>query len=178
MPSHPRQVFASHRHRLLGLPPNIRGALWILGSAVLFTGMSVMVKSLGDAFDPFEIAFFRSLTALVFMMPFMFHQAGTAFKTRRPFLHLVRGGLGSMGMMCGFYALVHLPLATANAISFSRAIFLVPLAMLVIGEVVGIKRVSAAVIGFIGVLIIYVQVSTWIMQLLWRQAARSLLPEQ
>jgi drug/metabolite transporter (DMT)-like permease len=116
--------------------------------------MGVMVKSLGGKFDSFEIAFFRSLTALIFMMPFMFHQAGSAFRTSRPVFHILRGVLGSTGMMCGFYALVHLPLATANAISFSRAIFLVPLAMLFVGEVVGPRRLTAALVGFAGVLII------------------------
>lgn len=57
-------------------------------------------------------------------------------------------------MMCGFYALVHLPLADANAISFARALFLVPMAFFFLSERVGVRRIAATIVGFVGVLLI------------------------
>lgn len=139
---------------ILALPPNLRGALWMLGSALFFTVMSSLVKILGTRLDSFEVAFFRSLTGMLFILPLLLRLGRRGVHTRRPWLHLLRGAFGSLGMMLGFYAFVHLPLATASALSFSRTLFLVPLAFLFIGEVVGTRRIVATLAGFIGVLII------------------------
>ena len=56
-------------------------------------------------------------------------------------------------MFLGFYAIVALPLADAQAISFSRNLFLVPLAAFILSEAVGPRRAIAACVGFVGVLI-------------------------
>jgi drug/metabolite transporter (DMT)-like permease len=53
----------------------------------------------------------------------------------------------------GFYAYQKLPLADANALSFTRTLWLVPLAGLVLREPIGPLRISAALVGFVGVLI-------------------------
>lgn len=135
------------------LPANVRGALWILAAAVLFSGMMTLVKFLGGRFDSMQIAFFRALTGLLFVIPLLVREGGGGFRTRRPWLHTARGFAGASAMLCGFYALVHLPLADATAITFGRALFLVPLAILLLGERVGIRRASATAAGFIGVLI-------------------------
>ncbi len=147
-------VVQSYLHRWRNLPPNLRGALWLLMSAVLFTGMSTLVKFLGSRYAALEVAFFRSLTGLIFILPFLFRAGGVGFKTQRLRMHLLRGLCGTGGMMCGFYALVHLPLADANAISFSRALFLVPMAFLFVGEVAGWRRGLATIVGFAGVLVV------------------------
>jgi drug/metabolite transporter (DMT)-like permease len=46
-----------------------------------------------------------------------------------------------------------MPLADANALSFTRTLWLVPLAAFVVRETVGPLRIGAAVVGFVGVLI-------------------------
>jgi drug/metabolite transporter (DMT)-like permease len=74
-------------------------------------------------------------------------------KTQIPLLQMMRGVVGSLAMFLGFYAIVALPLADAQAISFSRNLFLVPLAAFILAEAVGPRRAIAAAIGFIGVLI-------------------------
>ena len=70
-----------------------------------------------------------------------------------PGLHLARALAGSFAMMCGFYALTHLPLATATAITFSRPFFLIVLAVLFLGEPVRWRRWSATAVGFAGVIV-------------------------
>ena len=145
---------AQIRKKLASLPPNIQGTLWILASAVLFTVMATLVKVLGGRLNSWEVAFFRSLTAIIVVFPLMARHGWSGFHTKRPLLHLVRGTFGSLGMMCGFYAFVHLPLATASAISFSRTLFVVPLACFFVGEIIGMRRIGATLAGFLGVLII------------------------
>ena len=55
--------------------------------------------------------------------------------------------------MMGFYAIVNLPLADAQAIRFSSSFFLVPLAAIFLKEKIGLRRTLAALVGFTGVLI-------------------------
>lgn len=134
---------------------NKRAALWLLASAVCFTGMSVLVKLLGASLHPFQISFFRGVVSMLVILPFMMRAGGlmAGIKTQVPALQFGRGVVGSMAMFLGFYAIVHLPLADAQAISFSRNLFIVPLAGLLLAEIIGLRRALAAAVGFIGVII-------------------------
>lgn len=135
------------------LAPNVRGALWLLLSAMLFTVMAVLAKFLGGRLDSFQVAFFRLVFGLVVILPFLLRGGLVMFKTHYPVLQLVRGVVGSSAMLCGFYAMIHLPLANALAYNFTKALFVVPLAFLMLGERPGPRRVAAVAVGFIGVLI-------------------------
>src|SRR3546814_11946561 len=57
-------------------------------------------------------------------------------------------------MLAGFWAIVNLPLAEAVALSYSSPLFVTIGAVLFLGEVVRMRRWSAVVAGFIGVLVI------------------------
>lgn len=137
----------------LALPGNVRGAFWILAASILFSTMSAAVKTVGARLDIFQIAFFRCLIGLLVILPFMVRAGPHVFKTRRPVLHVVRSLTGLVAMFCGFYAITHLPLADATAITFAKPLFMIVLAVLFLGEIVRWRRWSATVLGFIGVLI-------------------------
>lgn len=139
--------------RLASLPANLQGALWVLLSAVLFTTMAAVIKSLGARLDSFQLAFFRASFGLLFVLPFALAGGVAALRTSRPGMHLCRGLAGTVGMMCGIYALTHLSLADATAIGFTKPLFLIVLAALVLREVVRARRWSATALGFVGVLI-------------------------
>jgi drug/metabolite transporter (DMT)-like permease len=57
-------------------------------------------------------------------------------------------------MFCWFSALVTLPLAEAIALGFTQPLFATVLAVLLLGEVVRLRRWTATVIGFLGAMII------------------------
>jgi drug/metabolite transporter (DMT)-like permease len=136
-----------------GLTPNARGALWMLGSAVGFAGMTVLIKYLGDDYPPALQTFYRQAAGFAVLLPIILHHRGAAFATTRPGLLLFRSGAGTIGMMLSFYAFQEMPLADANALSFTRNLWLVPLAAFVVREQVGALRIGAAVVGFLGVLV-------------------------
>ncbi len=136
-----------------GLAPNVRGAIWTVTAACLFTCMATLAKFLGGRLDHFQVTFFRTLTGLLFILPFLIGKGQQGWRTSQPGLHVLRGVLGNVGMICGFYALIHMPLADANAISFARALFVVPLAVIFLSEAVGFRRAAATGVGFVGVLI-------------------------
>lgn len=135
------------------LAPNVRGALWLLASATFFTAMAVLAKTLGERLDSLQLAFFRMFIALLVIVPFLIRGGINSIKTHYPVLQLARGVVGSTAMMCGFYALVHLPLADALAYNFTKALFVVPLAYFILSEPTGPRRIGAVVVGFLGVLV-------------------------
>lgn len=150
-----RQRLAARRDRAsaywLDLPGNTRGALWLLLSASLFTVMAVLTKFLGTRLDPMQVAFFRLFFATLVILPFLIRHGG--FVPAHPRLMSLRGLVGGGAMLCMVYAFIELPLADAQAIQFAQALFLVPLAIVFLREVPGWRRITAVIVGFIGVLI-------------------------
>ncbi len=140
--------------RWLALPGNVRGAVWMLCSGILFTCMGVLVKHLSEVLDPMQIAFFRCLFGTILLIPVVMRLGPRVLYTKRPVMHLVRGLLGVTAMACMFYALANLPLAEVTVISFGKPLFLIFLAALFLGEAVRWRRGTATVIGFIGVIVI------------------------
>ena len=139
--------------RFSSLPANVRGGMWVLMSAILFTGMSTLAKFLGGRLDSFQVVFFRAFLGMIFVLPFLLRAGVDQFKTKRPIMHICRGITGSSAMICGFYAIVHLPLADAIALNYARPLFLVILAVIILREVVGMRRALATIVGFVGVII-------------------------
>jgi drug/metabolite transporter (DMT)-like permease len=136
-----------------GLPANLRGAGWIIVASAIYSGQALIVKTLGQRLDPFEIAFFRCAFGLVAVIPFLYGTRGWTI-SGKPWMHVLRSIVGVSGMFCGFYAVTHLPLATATAISFTKPLFLIVLAVFFLGEVVRWRRWTATAVGFLGVLIV------------------------
>ncbi len=132
---------------------SVRGILWVLVSTVFMTGMVTTVKYLGPRIGVFEIGFFRSFIGLLVTLPFVLRKSEGGMWSRRPWFHLARGGSSAGAQLCGFYAVIHLPMATAIAISFAGPLFVLVLAALILGETVRARRWTATAIGFVGVLI-------------------------
>lgn len=135
------------------LTPNLRGALWMLVSAVCFTAMTTLIKFLGDDYPASLQAFYRQLAGVIVLLPLIARDWRGAFRTTRPGIIVFRSTAGVLALTLGFYAYQKLPLADANALSFTRTLWLVPLAAFVLREPIGPLRIGAAVVGFLGVLI-------------------------
>jgi len=132
---------------------NVRGALWMLGSALGFTAMTVLIKFLGDDYPASLQTFYRQAAGLVILLPIILRRGRAAYATTRPGILFFRSAAGTLGMILSFYAFQKMPLADANALSFTRTLWLVPLAAFVVRETVGPLRIAAAVVGFLGVLL-------------------------
>ncbi len=135
------------------LSGNVRGALWMLASAVTFTLMTSLIKFLGDDYSPALQTFYRQAAGLVVLAPIILRDPAGAFRTSRPGILLYRSLAGTLGLVLAFWAYQRLPLAEANALSFTRTLWIVPLAIFVLREQVGAWRLGATLAGFGGVLI-------------------------
>lgn len=123
-------------------------------SAILFGFMAITLRLAVAQVSSFEAAFFRSLFGLVFSLPLLYVPGLALLRTQNFSLYLVRSLFGTLAMLTTFWALAHLPLAQAVSIGYSTPLFVTIGAVVVLGEVVRLRRWSAVLAGFIGVLII------------------------
>jgi len=93
----------------------------------------------------------------VFALYFPSHGVGL-IRSKKPIQQSFRGSLLLLGTLLNFAALYYLPLTVTIAIFFSVPLIVCLLSVPVLGETVGIRRLSAVFMGFCGVLVI---VSPW-----------------
>lgn len=123
-------------------------------SAVLFGLMVVTLRLATAQVSSFEAAFFRSLFGLVFSLPLLYVPGFALLRTRNFRLYILRALFGMLAMLTSFWAVAHLPLAQAVSIGYSTPLFVTIGAVLMLGEVVRLRRWTAVLAGFAGVLII------------------------
>lgn len=136
----------------LRLPANTRGVVWILLYCATFACADGFAKSLARDLPVVEIACIRYVLSLVLIVPVVMHLGWGCLATRRPAMHVTRALLSNLSQILVYYALTRMALADATAITFTRPLFVVVLAMLVLGERVSWQRGLATAIGFTGVL--------------------------
>ncbi|MBX9775557.1 MAG: DMT family transporter [Xanthobacteraceae bacterium] len=130
-----------------------RGVVLVsLGSLTLVV-MATLVKYLGERLPAMEIFFFRSAVGFLLVLAVLWRDPFEPLRTKRPGMHFVRGGMGAIGNACFFWTLTNMLLADAMALQFSRPLFMIPLAVLFLGEVVGWRRTGVTLAGFLGILI-------------------------
>ncbi|MEJ6781401.1 DMT family transporter [Aminobacter sp. Piv2-1] len=134
--------------------PLIGIALKVVSVAV-FVGMSTAIKATGEV-PAGQIVFYRSFFAIFPILLFLAfrRELRTAFVTRRPFGHVMRGLVGVMAMGFGFFALTQLPLPEAITLNYAQPLLVVVFSALFLGENVRMYRWTAVAIGLIGVVIV------------------------
>lgn len=131
----------------------MRGALWMLAAAVTFTIMTTLVKFLGADYSPAVQTFYRQAAGLAVLLPVVLRNPRATLTTTRPGILAFRSLAGTLGMILAFWAYQEMPLAEANALSFTRTLWIVPLAIFVLRETVGPWRIGATLVGFVGVVL-------------------------
>lgn len=139
--------------RWAGMSPNARGAMLVSAGSFTLVVMATLVKHLGSRIGSFEILFFRSFVGFLFVLPLFATNPFEPFRTRRQGMHLVRGATGAVGNFCFFWTITHMLLADAMALQFSRPLFMIPLAVLFLGEIPSLHRIGVSVVGFVGILL-------------------------
>lgn len=115
--------------------------------------MAMLIKLVGARLHVTQIILVRQCVIFGIMLPAIIHAFPQSLHTNRPFLQLARISVALVAMMAGFTAVIKMPLADATAIGFAKSFFVTIFAILILNEVVGIRRWSALVVGFAGVLI-------------------------
>ncbi|MFN3145388.1 MAG: DMT family transporter [Paracoccaceae bacterium] len=133
----------------------LRAAAWMLGAIVSFTSMAVAGRAVSFELDTFEIMLFRSLIGLAIVLVIArsfghLHE----IRARHMPLHIVRNSCHFAGQNLWFYAITVAPLAQVFALEFTSPLWVTVLAPLVLGERLTRTRVLAALLGFLGILVV------------------------
>lgn len=132
----------------------VRGIALMVVSVLLFSSMDVLIKWVSAEVDTLQVLFFRNLFALVPVAFFIARSGGLAsLRIRHPMGHVWRGLAGVGSMFCFFQALALLPLGDAVALGQSGPIFLTALSVPLLAEKVGVRRWTAVIVGFGGVIV-------------------------
>ena len=134
------------------LAPTTRAALWILLSGICAVMMNVLIRIAAQSMHPFEVAFFRCFFGLVLVLPWIIKGGPGLLRSRNAGFYLLRGAVGLVSMVTWFYGITIVPLATATAVNFTAPLFATIAAAFVLHEDVRLRRWSAVVIGFVGVM--------------------------
>jgi len=119
-----------------------------------FSIMDALAKWLGVTYAVMQLVFFRSLFGFLPVAVVAWRDGGAgALATRRPWAHALRGAFVLGALSLYFLGLKHLQLAEALAIGFTAPLFMTALAGPVLGEQVGLRRWTAVIVGFAGVLV-------------------------
>ena len=94
-----------------------KGILFILSAAFFFSLMTVFVRLSGDV-PTMQKAFFRNIVA-AFLAAFILKRSGEKFYIPRTSLMdmFLRCSVGTMGILCNFWAVDHMRIADANILN-------------------------------------------------------------
>ena len=98
-------------------------AVWMILSSFLFATMGVCVKFASEHFNSAELVFYRGVLGILFMALYARAQ-GITLRTRYPAMHAWRSVIGVMSLSAWFYAIAHLPLATAMTLNYMSSVWI------------------------------------------------------
>lgn len=128
------------------------------------------VRYLSDSgLDALEVAFFRNFFGLIALGPWIFSGGiANALRTQQLGTHVLRALINTASMLMFFTSLGMAPLAQVQSLSFTGPLFATLLAIPLLGEQIRMRRATALVVGFLGVLVIIrpgfqtVDLGTWL----------------
>jgi len=130
-------------------------AIFLIFISIFFgSTMGVLIKLAQNEVNIYIAAFFRFFIGLIFILPYIFATRFRVFKTKNLKIHLIRSLLNLPAMFLTFSALMLVPYEKISALNFSVPFIVTILAVIFLKEKIRIYRISALIIGFIGMLFI------------------------
>jgi drug/metabolite transporter (DMT)-like permease len=130
------------------------GILLMVGAIATFTIIDACAKYLVGAVPPMMVVFARYGLSLLYVVGLMWWTGSLTFKSRHPWLQILRGLLLFAATLMNFMALQYLRLDQTSAIFFSNPLWVCALSPFLLGVRIGPRRWVAVIIGFMGVLLI------------------------
>ncbi|MGC0155065.1 DMT family transporter [Chromobacterium vaccinii] len=122
-------------------------------AAAFFALMGLFVKLGSQYFSSTELVFWRTLIGVLAL-------GGAALWRRERFAtpllryHLQRGLIGYSSLLMSFYAIAHLPLATASTLTYTSPMFLALLSVVLLRERLPARAMGGLGLGFVGVVLL------------------------
>ncbi|WP_299876740.1 DMT family transporter [uncultured Sulfitobacter sp.] len=139
--------------------PTTLAILYLLLAITLFDGMGLIIKHLTPRYGAAELSAYRNVVGLIpsFIVLWRsadWHAKGRQLGMRQWRLGLARGVVLTFAQYFFYLSLGILSFATAATITYANALFMVALAVPLLGEKVGRVRWMAVLVGFVGVILV------------------------
>jgi drug/metabolite transporter (DMT)-like permease len=136
-------------------PSKPRAALWMAGWLTLMLIVAIAGRETTRELNVFQIMEVRSILGFFMLYPLIRLNGGfAAMKTSRPLQHVGRNLVHYVAQLGWFYALTLIPLAQVVSIEFTMPIWTAILAASFLGERMTAGKISAIVLGVVGVIVI------------------------
>ena len=122
-------------------------------ASVFFSLMTVCVKKIDNRIPIYELVFFRSLLSLLITSLIINKKNLNPWGKNKPLL-ILRGILGTIALVCIFYAIKNMPLNISTVIQYTYPIFISIFAGVLINEKITKNLIIASITGWLGILII------------------------
>ncbi|MDA9632560.1 DMT family transporter [Pelagibacteraceae bacterium] len=132
----------------------------LLGILLMTLGMlslsinDIIYKNLTMNFPVWEAVFFRAFSGSIISLFLVYYSGINSIKTKKPVRHFVRAFSAVGCVVLYIFGIKYLLLSENIAIAHSAPIIAALLAVPILGEKIGIHRILAITIGFVGVLVI------------------------
>ena len=137
------------------MSPIVRAAIWMSGSIASFSVMAVAGREVAARLDTFEIMMYRSIVGVIIVCVLLTATNNwRTVQTARMTTHLMRNLAHFTGQNLWFFAVTAIPLAQVFALEFTSPIWVIDLSPLILGERLTVVRALAAIMGFVGILIV------------------------
>jgi len=131
--------------------------LLMICASFLFATMGVCVKFASHTYGPGEIVMYRGLVGVI-GIAFLARARKVPLRTQVPMMHAWRSVVGVAALTMWFYAIGHMPLATAVTLNYMSsvwmALFLIGGAVVVGAQRVDPRLVATVLVGFMGVALV------------------------
>ncbi|RJF78693.1 DMT family transporter [Rhodopseudomonas palustris] len=136
-------------------PSKSMAAVWMAGWLGLMVIIAVAGREAARGLHLFQVMELRSTIGFLLLYP-LIHAAGgfAAMGTSRPWSHVSRNVVHYAAQYCWFAALLIIPIGQVVAIEFTMPIWIAILAAIFLGERLNPGKVTAVVLGLIGVIVI------------------------
>ena len=138
-----------------GFAPIVKVAFWMVGTFVSLISIAVAGREASTEITIFQMLFWRGLVGLgIILLLLRFIGGWQRVGTQKLPIHAARNVVHLGAQYAWFYAVAFIPLAEVFALEFTTPIWTLILAALILGEKITVVRVTAVILGFVGVLII------------------------
>ena len=131
-----------------------KGILCILCSAFCFALMNMFVRLAGDL-PAIQKSFFRNLVAMIFAIIIMNrNHIRFGWKKSNFKYFLIRSAVGTVGILCNFYAVDHLMISDASMLNKMSPFFAVICSYFILKEKISIPQAVFVIGAFLGSLLV------------------------
>ena len=131
----------------------LKGISCFLAFCLIISSLVALIKVAVAKYDVMYVVMLRNVFAALCFVPILL-KSRQILHTKKLNLHLLRGFNGLIGMVLWFYLIGIMLMPELIAMTFFVPIVTAILAVLILGEVVGVRRIFAIICGFIGMLVI------------------------